>query len=294
MVCDGAHVLDDEVLFKLFEEFGGREAVEVAHHAVVVDNFEVGGGEGHGEEVVVFLVALVVGIEAGFLVSDEGGGGGAVVSVGDVEIRNLVEGLGDAVDERVVVNHPESMAEAVGSDEVIFGLAGRDGLDYLVEVAVVGEGEEHRLDVGVLYAHVFHAVFLLVAAGELVLLDDAVHVVVDVGGHDNAVLGAAVHGLRVYIIMFLVVLYEPAFVLEGLEVLDCLVVDLGVVLVGAVHKVNLGLYDMVERAGIAFGLGTGFLGVEHVVGARCHLFDKLAGRTHAAERFYFCHRMFFS
>ncbi len=69
----GAFVFDDEVALYALKELGGREAVEVAHHSVVVYDFEVGSGECHSKEVVVFLVAPVVGILSGLFVAYECG-----------------------------------------------------------------------------------------------------------------------------------------------------------------------------------------------------------------------------
>ena len=54
-------------------------------------------------------------------------------------------------------------------------------------------------------------------------------------------------------------------------------------------KVDLGLNYMVERYFVALGFGAGFLAVEHVIGARGHLGDQLAGRANAFEWFYYSH-----
>ena len=79
----------------------------------------------------------MVGVGEGFLVADEGGGSRAVVAVGDIEVVDGGEGVGDGGDGGVVVDDPEGVAEAVFSDEVIlelFGcLAGEDvGEDGIV------------------------------------------------------------------------------------------------------------------------------------------------------------------
>ena len=74
-----------------------------------------------------------------------------------------------------------------------------------------------------------HAVFLLVATCQLVLLDIALHVVVRVGADHQTILRLALHGLSIYIIMFARVLHQPSVVLELLEVLGSLLVDTRVV-----------------------------------------------------------------
>ncbi len=181
------------------------------------------------------------------------------------------------------------MAETVFGGEVILGLSGSDLADNVLESLVVGEGEEHRFDVGIVYAHMLHAVLFLVASGELVFFDTAFHIVIDVGGHHYAVLRAAVHCLGVDIVVFLLVLHQPAVFAECGEIGHGTVVDLGSVLVGARSEIDLGLDDVVERTGVAFGLCSCFFAVEYIVGPRSHFGDDFTRRTYAAEWFYFGH-----
>ena len=99
------------------------------------------------------------------------------------------------------------------------------------------------------------------------LLDAPFHVVGYVCSDDNAVLGAAVHRLRIYVVMLFIVLYEPSVLLECVEILYSFVIHFRVMLVCAGCEIYLRFDDVVERARIPFGLFAGFFGVEHVVGA---------------------------
>ena len=168
------------------------------------------------------------------------------MAVGDVEVGNLCELLGDFLDGVVVVDHPEGVAESVGSHEVILGLACGHLADYLLKGGVVGECEEHRLDVGVVDAHVFHAVFLFVAACKLMLLDASLHVVVYPCAYNEAVLCASVHCLGVDVILLLGILHEPSLFLEFFEILHGLLIYPGVVLVETGLEVDFRLYDVIE------------------------------------------------
>ena len=167
-----AFVLDDEILFETGEEFGGSETVEILYHTVVIDDFKVRRGESDSKEIVVFLVAAMFGIVCRLFVSDKSGGGCAVMAVGNVKCRHGLEGSRDAVVERGV-DQPESVAETVGGYKIIFRLGGCDGAYHLLEVVIVGESEEHRLDIGIVATDVLHAVFFLVAACKLVFFDSA-------------------------------------------------------------------------------------------------------------------------
>lgn len=147
------------------------------------------------------------------------------------------------------------------------------------------EGEEHGLNIGVGLADVAHTVVFLVATGEFVLLDDAVHIVVHVGAEHDAVLpvelavGVA-HGLGIEVVVLLFVLHEPAVLLEEAE-LACAFAVATLVVLGALGlEVDFGFDDMVERLFVLAGLGTSLVTFENIVGTAFHLLYKvLRGRT---------------
>lgn len=229
-----------EVLLKALEEFGGRETVEVAHHAVIVDYLEVRGRESHSEEVVVFLIATMVGILLCLLIANKSCGGTAMMSVGYIEIGNRLECGCDTVVESLI-NYPESMTESIGSHEVILRLAGGDSADHIFKVGIVGESEEHRLDIGVVDAHMLHSVFFFIAAGEFVFLNAPLHIVGDGGCNYDTVLSAAVHGLGVDIIVLMLVLHKPAVGAECSEIIYRFLIYALVVLIRAGAKSISGL-----------------------------------------------------
>ena len=190
----------------------------------------------------------------------------------------------------LVVDDPELVTETVdGGDEVVLRL--RSGIAHkeFVENCIIGIGEEDGLDVGIVHADMLHAVFLLIATGELVLLDATGHVVVGMGAHHKSVLRLTIHRLRIYVIMFARILNEPALVLELLEVLCSLFVDTGVILRGADGEVDLGLNDVVEALLVVAGLCPRLFTVEDVVGTALDLLYKRFWWANALERFDYCH-----
>ena len=98
-------------------------------------------GEANRKEEVVFLVAGVVRICFCFLVAYKSGGGTAVVSVGNVEVWDFSKFLGDLASDFIVVDNPESVSEAIGCNEVVFGSSGSDFLDNFLEGGIFGESE---------------------------------------------------------------------------------------------------------------------------------------------------------
>ena len=188
----------------------------------------------------------------------------AVVPVSYIEGWDCREYLGDSGDGCIVINDPHRVSETVFCHKVVlrgFFLDNlfNDGVDF----GVVRICEEYRLKIGVLDSYVNHAVIFLLLAGKLVLFDGTVHVIVCIGADYKAVLGSSVHCLGVNIVLFLLVLYQPAFLLPFLEVLYCLVISLLLVLIGDRVKINLRFDDV--KQGFLSGLSLGFLGVENVV-----------------------------
>ena len=129
----------------------------------------------------------------------------------------------------------------------------------LVKNLVIGISKEHRLNVGVVYANMLHAVLLLVGAGKLMLLDVALEVILNVCAYHKTVLGLSVHSLSVDVVLLLGVTLEPAFVLELTEVLGSLGINAGISLLSYGVKVNLGLDDVIKGHLIPCSLGLGLL-----------------------------------
>ena len=170
---------------------------------------------------------------------------------------------------------------------VIRALAGGGFRDDGGEFRVVLEGEEDRLDVGVLDADVDHAVVFLVLAGELVLLDDAGGVVVGMGAEDDAELGALAHGLGIDIVHRLRVLDQPALCPPGLEVLHGLVVGALLVLAREGGEVDFRLGDVQE--GLFPGHREGLFGIQDVIRGCGHFGDQVFRRADRREGFYTYH-----
>ena len=91
-----------------------------------------------------------------------------------------------------------------------------------------------------------HTVLFLILAGKLMFLDLALCVVISMGAHYESVLGTSLHCLCIYIIVWLVILYEPSLLLPCLEVLDSLVICRLAVLVDDRVEIDFRLGDVEE------------------------------------------------
>ena len=240
-----AHLLHVEILLQRIEELCRSKAVQVFYHAVVIDDVELVGREEHGEEIVVLLFTRMVRIGFHPLLAHTRSGSGTVMTVSYIKCRNAFEYLGDTVDNGFVADYPHLVTHVVGRSKVVFGRLILDRSSYdVVYLLDIGVGEEHRLHVGALDVHMYHTVFLLLRAGQLVFLNLAVDIIHEIGSHGKTVLRFAVHRLGIDVVVLLVVLHEPAFLFPEFEVLNRLVIHLLVVLVGNRVEIYLGLDDV--------------------------------------------------
>ena len=172
----------------------------------------------------------------------------AMVTISHIQGRNIGKQLSDTLICLCITHNPEMVTKTIGCDEVIISLILLHyALHNGVNLRIVGVGEEYRLDIRLLIADVNHTILLLVRAGELVLLDCAREVVLKVATHSNTILCATIHRLRIYIIVLLLILHQPATLLPQSEVLHSLLIDLIGVFVGNRIEVNLRLDDMQQR-----------------------------------------------
>ena len=181
-----------------------------------------------------------------FLVAYQRSGCRTVVAVGDIHSRYLLKDAGDTLYHLVVADYPERMTESLRCGyEVVLRLLGRHLPDDLVQVIAVGVGEEDGLYIGIVHAHVLHAVFLLVAAGQLMLLDAPLHIVFHPCSHYQSVLRPSVHRLGIDVVLLFLVLTQPSLLAEHVEMLHGRRIHFLVVLIRTLREVDLGLDDVV-------------------------------------------------
>lgn len=154
--------------------------------------------------------------------------------------------------------------------------------NYGGDIALRAIGQEYRAGVGVAVVDVIYPVRFLIGAGQLVLLDDVVDVVVDGYAADKAGLAPAVHYLAVDVEAGVLILLAYAVAHELVEILSRLEVDLLGVEVGARGQVDLRLVDVQKRMRLALDHFGSFGAAHNVIGQGCDLRGVLG---HGAYRF---------
>ena len=76
--------LNGEFFTDFADEFFGGKAVQVFYNSVVIHYFKLIAGEKHGKKTVKFLAAVIIGELLSAFKTDLNGGGGSVMTVGNV------------------------------------------------------------------------------------------------------------------------------------------------------------------------------------------------------------------
>ena len=141
-----------------------------------------------------------------------------------------------------------SMTQGVqkpSSHEVIFRSAGGDFSYYILKYGIVRKCEKHRLDIGIVAPHMFHAVFFLVASCELMFLDASFHIVRHPCADYKSVLRAAIlsgHRYNNSLCRLAPAIRFPEFT----EVLHRFVIYGRIMLVKSGFKIDFGFDDVVK------------------------------------------------
>ena len=207
------------------------------------------------------------------------------MAVGDVKAFHVGERRFQRFADRRVVNDPNGVADAVVGHKIIDrGVALLPGGNGGLDGGAFAISEKDRPGVCVAVVYMVHAVLFFVGAGELVLFDHAVQIIVDAGAADKTGLAAAVHDLAVDIKAGGRVLGAHAALLQRVKVFARLAVNGLVIGVDVGRKVDLGLVHMQKRKRFSRCGQTRFGAVHHVIGQRGNVCGAFAHGTHGAKR----------
>lgn len=163
-------------------------------------------------------------------------------------------------------NAPDGVSDAIWSGEIVEWRSGRGGFGHLVDGVGAAVSEKDGAGVGIEGEYVAGPVILFAFPGFFVTEDEIIFVVIDVDAADDAGLGFAVHDLPVGVEAIDAFADECTVEHEFVQAGGGGVIDfrcIGIVVRG---EVDVGPYDMEEAEGVAFGEGSSFIAVDHIVG----------------------------
>lgn len=287
----GGRFGDVEAFTEQGEQRVGGAALLIANHAIVRENLHLPVREDDHEEGVV-LFALRIGgspsLPCGGASDSSGvdarGSSAAVVTVGDVQVRDAGAERLDEDGAVAITDGPKRVLDAVVGGEVFDGRGAGDGGDDLVDRVVGAVREEDGLVVGAERVDVAHAIVFFVGARLLVFADRVVVVLGDARETDDAHLPVIAEALSVQPELRRRVFAERAFFEQTGERDAALGVDLVGVLVDALGQIDLWARDAQEAVIVAFSKRPGLGRRHHIVRRAGYGTGETFGRTERAER----------
>jgi hypothetical protein len=178
---------------------------------------------------------------------------------------------------------PDGMPDAIVRRKVGNRRSLAGGGNQLLCLVAVRMSQQDRPGLGVQCLDLADAVVLLVGAGEFMLANAVVIVVLDRGCGDQPGLRVRAHDQTVGVVASLLVPYEDASIDQTFEILGRFGVNLGCIVVNALRQINLGLRNMQEGKGLAGSAKAGLVTGKNVVGRCGYRSSVFAARTQTGE-----------
>ena len=219
-IDSSTHFFHLKIRFQGFQELLFSHSIQILHHTVIIHDMQLIVWETYRQEIVILLITTVIWILQFFLIAHQCCCRAAVVTIGDIHGWHFSHKRCDTSDILFVANHPKRMTKAIQIRyKVIFWCSLAHASNDGIQLFVMRISKEHRLHVRIVHTHMLHAILLLVATGELMLLDTTFHIVFHPRCYHQAVLGATIHGLSIYIVLLLLILHQPSFLTEQVKLL---------------------------------------------------------------------------
>ena len=138
------------------------------------------------------------------------------------------------------------MTEAVQlCHEIIFRRVGRIFFYDSIQFGIVWISEKHRFDIGIVHTNMLHTVFFFITTGQFMFLDVTFQIIIYISTYNQTILCTSVHRLCIYIILFLLILNQPAFLLKQPEVFSSLFINSRIMFVCSYRKIYFRLNNMI-------------------------------------------------
>ena len=201
-----------------------------------------------------------------FLCSHQCSSGRTVMPVSNIKSRHFSKFGSNGSNICILVDNPESMSKAITrSDKVINRLVCCIFLYNNIQLLIIRISKENRLNVCVVHTYMFHTILFLVTTGKLMLFDNTIHIIGNISTDHQSVLRFPVHRLGIDIIVFLIILHQPAFVLKQLEILGRLAVNPFVVFIHTNREIYFRFNNMIKRLFVTFRFCAGFFRVQYII-----------------------------
>ena len=130
-----------------------------------------------------------------------------MVSVCNIKTWHLLEFFCNSLNVSFISDYPELMSETIiRCNKVIFRFCCSITCQQAIKYLIVWISKEHRFNISIANANMFHAVLFLISTCQFMLLNITCQIIINIRSNNKTILSLAIHCLCVDIIMFLIVL----------------------------------------------------------------------------------------
>ena len=219
-IDSSTHFFYFKIRFQGFQELLFSHSIQILHHTVIIHDMQLIVWETYCQKVVILLITTVIWILQLLLMSHQCRGCTTMMTICYIHRWHRRHNLRDTSYILLITNHPKCMTKAIQIRyKVIFWCSLAHASNDGIQLFVMRVCKEYRLYVRIVHTHMLHAVFFLVTTSQLMLLDATFHIVFHPCCYHQAVLGATIHRLSIYIVLLLLILHQPSFLTEQVKLL---------------------------------------------------------------------------
>ena len=265
-------------------------SIQVLDNSIVVEDLQVVIREDNSHEEVEFFITCVIWMFFSSLQSHFAGRSTSVMSVCDVQCRDLIEETCQALNQFRIIYDPQRMLDAVFGSNVVLRLMicnvpFHDAADPLV----VPVSQKYRFRISVADIKVVDSVDFLLNTSKLMLFDRIVLVFIYCYTANDSSLCTSIHDLTVDVQCRFFFLYEYAVFQTFCDIVSRLFIHGSIVSILLLRQIDLCSTDMKEAVRIFCCHFCSFLTVHNVVRQGNNLVRILCIRADRFKRFYCSH-----
>ena len=219
-IDSSTHFFHLKIGLQCLQELLFSHSIQILHHTVIIHDMQLIVWETYRQEIVVLFITTVIWILQLLLMSHQCSGCTTMMTICYIHRWHRRHNLRDTSYIFLIANHPKRMTKAIQIRyKVIFWCSLANASNDGIQLFVMRVCKEYWLYVRIVHTHMLHAILLLVATGELMLLDTTFHIVFHPRCYHQAILGATIHRLSIYIVLLLLILHQPSFLTEQVKLL---------------------------------------------------------------------------
>ena len=256
------HTSDESFRFHTFKIF---------YNSVIWKDRQLITGKYHRQEKVKLFFSCIIRMFFSSFLSYFYGRRCSVMSVCNIDGRNFTKKAIDFLNLFLFIHDPYPMCNFIFRSKIIYRfMAVFPVFHQYKKFFRISAGKKDRACIGIADIHVMDSVLLFVFSCQLMLLNHAIHIIIDRADAHDSCLGFSLPDQFIQIIIRFFILYQRSLCLKTIQIFLCFLIDFCIIKISLRIQIHFRSVYMEERIGIFFSNFTRFLSAHYVIGKCCH------------------------